>query len=276
MAIVERRVYEAAVQPEVLIKDDENVWVIAWGSAFGLTLPKSGWRLACVYLETLGAESTLTPYQLKYLQRFEPAVNRFSAMIVQTPGMLEAAKARGWPVIVSPTGWDPDVMGHPDFAAQKNQKLTCYGTKYGHRLDVMPKLIASFGTDLAELAGCFGSARKKRLDRSGAVLTVLHCLGGSYPTMRLWQAASSAAAMISELSSDSWPAVEGEHYFGIDPISPTAVDVAIERIQAILADAATLRAMAERAHGHLRRYTPLVCMQEYIAPGLESLPLGSG
>lgn len=245
--------------------EDPSLVVILWRDS---PVPvERSCRVGRVYLETLYGVGTLptTPYQRNLLEEFEAKCSRLDFTVVQTPSMVNDAKARGWPTpLLCPTGWDPDVMGRPDFSIQKTLDIGCYGTNYGHREEAMPPLLVAMSGSLFQFTG-LGNARKRTLDHFAAVLTVLHSPGCSYPTMRLWQAAASSAAMISE-PGDAWPARPGEHYVQIPLIrSGDALGETVRLLREILADRLTLMLTAKRAYESLREFTPEWCMG-FLAP----------
>lgn len=271
MTVMGQREFAAA---KASLLGDPSVAIVLWGDidASLPPLPDRRCLLTTVYVETLGPEELLTEYQKKQLESFEAHRNIFDAIIVQTPPMVEAATLRGWHPVLCPTAWDPAVVGIPDFSAKKQLSVATYGVKYGHRIEAFSIAKRILGSKLIETTGFFGKLRKSMLDSAVAILTLLHCPGCSYPTMRLWQAASTSAALISEIvdPNDAWPAISGEHYLPLPLLSEATVP-ALEEVLVRLSNQDAMLSMARRAFEDLKQFTPSFCMESYLVPGLEDV-----
>lgn len=253
--------------------NDPAAVVVFWGDDESLpTREDRECFLATVYVETLGPEEMLSEYQRKQLESFEKRRDVFDAVVVQTPDMAKTATARGWKAILCPTAWDPAIVGVPDFAAKKQLGVASYGMMYGHRIEASKIARGILGSKLIDINGFYSTLRKTMLDSSVAVLTLLHCPGCSYPTMRLWQAASTSAAMISEVASpdDAWPAVSGEHYLPLPILSEENVS-AFKEVLALTEDKGAMLEIAKLAYSDLKKFTPSYCMETYLVPGLEEV-----
>jgi hypothetical protein len=271
MHVMKKRNFDAAKH---LLLEDPDAVIVLWGDLDASLPPLKGrkCRLTYVYTETLGKEGLLTEYQMGKLKAFEDRRDIFDAVIVQTPPMMETAKARGWRSILCPTAWDPACLGEPNFSIKKQIEIATYGVKLGHRTFAFNEAKRLLQQKLVEVTGFFGNLRKTTLDAATAVLTLLHCPGASYPTMRLWQAAATSAAMISEIAQpdDAWPAVAGAHYLPLPILTVENASAALGGLTDFLSGPQAPK-LAKEAHEYLKQFTPSFCMDRYLIPGLEEI-----
>lgn len=169
---------------------------------------------------------------------------------------------------VSPAGYDPEIMGRPNWEEPKTKDIALYGAFTGIREWIVPDLRKSLDGRLDEFSGVHKKARANRLSGSRAVLIVPHS-PGSFPQWRLWHAIASSATLLAPWSS-AWPAENGKHYIELpfpDPARPwpfiDAVTEALRRPD--LAD------VARRAHEDLSQITVARAFEEWTVPEIERI-----
>jgi hypothetical protein len=169
---------------------------------------------------------------------------------------------------VSPAGYDPVVMGLPDWDRPKKTDVALYGAFTGIREWIIPDLRARLDGRLDEFSGIHKKARAQRLCDSRAVIIVPHS-PGSFPQWRLWHAVASSAALLAPWPS-AWPGENGKHYIELpfpDPARPwpfvDAVTAALGRMD--LAD------IARRAHADLSKITVEKAFEEWTVPEIERM-----
>lgn len=163
---------------------------------------------------------------------------------------------------VMPAGYDPEVMGQPDWSRPKDFDLSFYGSGAGRRAWILKAVETRLGARFLRIVG-FAGVRKALLDRCRAVLYVGHSDETSFPGMRLWQAAAASAALVSE-ERDPWPAIPGTHLISIPAAIEASPDAFLASLETVLKG--DLESVARAAHQELSRWTVERCMEEFMVP----------
>jgi hypothetical protein len=141
-----------------------------------------------------------------------------NAAFGHTPWMASRLEKDGVPGFVLPMGWDPEVMGTPDWEAKKKCRFTYVGAPAGKRAWVIPGMRLALGKDMHEPQDKWGKELIGIFNESVANLYLSHSNVHSFSTFRIWQTMSSSAALIAEKGRDCWPMEEGM-YIGVPTIT---------------------------------------------------------
>jgi len=247
---------------------DPDCAVIFWGyisppHIFRMVPQKRSAALVLRNSESIGYEKDLDPGQVGVLDSFKKAFKSFDAVFVGSP--LEAEFLRPWcPKIGwAPVGYEPEVMGAPDWKQRKDLDLVFYGAPYGRREWILPALRRHFGKRLLVCpVGTYGLRRKRFCERSRAILHVGHAREVSAPGFRIAQIPSTSAAFITE-SQDAWPAVHKKHFVALPMARKDHMDAFIDRLEEALK--LPLEAVARAAHKDLSKFTVERAMWYYTS-----------
>jgi len=227
--------------------------------------PKRSAAIALRYSESIGEADKLNPGLAEVLKIFMSGMGAFDAVLVGSPSAEKFLKPYCRKIAVDPIGYDPGVMGTPDWDRAKTHDLIFYGSPYGRREWILPALQRHFGKRLLFVQKTiYGKKRKRLCDRCRATLYVGHSEEIAVPGFRIWQAVATSAALVTE-AADAWPAVAGVHYVGIPTARKDHMDEFIEGIEKALL--LPLGAIARRAHADLSKYTIEKDM-EFVAAAL--------
>ena len=252
---------------------DEHRMFILWGTiehAGPAISANRRCKLAIQYLETIGNPEWLSPNQRAVLGPFLDRARQFDLVFAQTPEAVEWLQNRvGAKARLAPVGYDPQVMGRPDFEAEKTGDLAFYGAVMQRR-EILRHLQPYLRHELSDISGVYGMQRQHRLNESRAILQVHHTRADcSFASFRIWQAIGTSAVLLME-PIDAWPAVPGRHYLEFPPLSTDNLMEAAGAIDAIL-DRSDLLDVARLAHEELSVYTPAFCMERFVVPASAEL-----
>lgn len=240
---------------------DPAVMAVFWARLPELPAGRSA-KVAFRYTESVGKPEALIVNQRADMDGFMPRAGEPDLVLVGNPAAAEFMRPFCRRVAHAPIGYEPEVMGTPDWSARKDFDLLFYGTMVGRREWIIPAVEERLGGGFVRI-GCFGAERKAEVERAKAVLHVGHSGETSFPGMRLWQAVATSAALITE-RRDAWPAAEGRHYVGLPVAERERMDVFLDALTEALN--ASHAEIARRAHEDLSRYTVERCMEEFVVP----------
>jgi hypothetical protein len=246
--------------------DEKNV-IIFWGPLPEIPETRRA-GVALRYTESVGPSDGLTPVQRDIIATFTARVRDIDVLIGGTETVAEFWRPICWRTAVAPIGYEPGVLGTPDWTVKKTVGITFHGNLLGRRTWILKALRRHFPK--FAWINAFGMERKKALDRSLVDLYIGHSDEPSFPGMRIWQAISSSAALATE-PRDAWPAVQGRHYFTLPPADHDKPIIFLDAVKRLLADPSMLRQVAMTAHGDLSSYTIEHCMEEFIIPATEGM-----
>lgn len=224
-----------------------DLFVLSWEAV--VVGPKSARRahVAVIYNEAIGEPKNMIPWHVEWFERFEALAPTYDCVLAHTPKMADWLSDRlGLVTDVFPLGWDP-AMGEPNFDCDKKQNVAFYGYIAGNREWAIPALKYLLGSDFVHLVGHYGLALNLELNQSQTVLHVPHSDVMTFPSFRLWKAASSSAALLSE-ATDTWPFVAGEHFIAIPKITIENLCVVRDAICEAILDNEKALSVARRAH----------------------------
>jgi hypothetical protein len=228
------------------------------------------YKIAYVYSEALDAnQSKLLPAHLSHWRSFAGLKHKFDAVFAHTPRAAEIVKATGLPTFVMPAGWDASAMGVPRWRCPKHHTVAYHGSMVGRRELIVPYL--KEGIDgFEDVTGLFGRGLLGRLDVTRASLYIAHSMVESFSTWRLWQVASTSAALIAE-NGDTWPFEAGKHFVPIDHMTLDNAKEVTHEISGWLRSRDRLNDIANEAHKLAQRYTVDRVEDEFVFPAIEAL-----
>jgi len=261
--------FVATYEPEFWNRD---IMLIFWHE-FPYEIP-AGRRSKIALRWTESAGNGLQGDQASSLERFKQVAPIPDLVLCGCPSVMDFVRPMVRRVGLHPIGYDPEIMGWPNWACEKKYDVAFYGSPCARRDEILGAVRKLLG-DRFVLVNSFGMDRKAVLDQSRSVLYVGHSRERSFPGMRIWQAISSSAALLTE-ERDAWPAVRGTHYVSLaDPMRPNLPDTHSEYLGVFLARleralATGLGPIAQKAHDDLRAYTVERCM-EYVVQASRDL-----
>lgn len=193
-----------------------------------------------------------------------PKIGAVDIVFAGCPAAAEWLRPNCRKVALGPIGYDPVVMGTPNWLAKKQYDLVFYGTPTGRRKWILPEIAKRRGFRFARF-NAFGRDRTSFLNSSRAVLHVGHSDEPGFPGMRLWQAIASSAALLTE-PRDAWPAVAGRHYVELPKPAEDRIGEFLDAIERALSG--PLENTARVAHEELSKYTVERCMNEFFVPAI--------
>lgn len=236
--------------------------------------PGPKWQRKCkvvtVYSEALDDDGAkLLHGHLDHWNNFRIMSVHFDAVATHTPMTAEIVARAGCPTFVMPVGWDPDAMGRPRRDAPKLHKFLYHGSCVGRRELVIPYLRANLGNDhFLDGTGMFGRSLLGTLDTADASLYIAHSEVASFSTWRLWQTASTTAAMVAE-PGDTWPFEIGKHYVGIQRVTMLNAPQTVRDLAELVKRRDLLLEVATRAYEEVAcRYTVDHIEDAYLVPAL--------
>lgn len=241
--------------------------VILWGAASleGGKLPGKGALVAVRFTETYARPEDTTPDQARWFAEFSARRSEYDLVVVHSPSVYAGIAPGVRRAVLSPIGYQADVMGRPDWEKPKDWDAAGYGTPVGRRTWLMPRVREHLGKRYRDVTGNFGRERKLLLDQARAILYVNHSRAAAFGTSRLWQAVASSAALLIG-RCDAWPAVEGRHYVALPWAEEGEVGAYLGALEEALGRD-DLAAIARRTHEELSRYTVRRCLEDFIVPG---------
>lgn len=245
---------------------DPRLLLIFWGTLPRLPLGRSA-RVAHRYTESAGAIAGLVKNQQRIMGDFIQRGQEPDLVLVGSPSIYDLLKPHCRQISLYPIGYDPDIMGVPDWGRSKAFDVGFHGTLVGRREIAIPYLQARLGRRFLKIED-FGRARKEALDGCRVDLHVGHSTEPSFPGMRLWQAAAASAAIVTELR-DAWPAQDGLEYMALPSFDQDDPDRFLGALEGALQ--VPLEEIARRAHGHLEQFRIERCMRDFLVPASAAL-----
>lgn len=249
---------------------DPMVMFVQWCQVDPLPKDRRKAIVTHVYSEAMNwvRTGTLLPDHMREWERFCQWAVNYDAAFAHTPNMVQAVGQAGIPTYLLPLGWDAEAMGSPHFDQAKFNDLVFYGSYVGMRTVVLPFLQEKLGKRLKNISGSYGQSLQQELNASIASLYVPHSDVDSYSTWRLWQAAATSAATISE-PGDTWPFMAGEHFYQIEKMTLSNLPEVAEDIRKALDS--DLLSMSKRAYELAREFSTGACAENYLVPASISI-----
>jgi len=243
---------------------DPNNTIILWWVPFPTLLdvvpPQRKAAFAIRYMESIGPFEKLCSLQKSAFTRSLRAFEVPDVLFVESPSAAEFIRPYCQKAAAYPVGYDPEVMGTPDWSTPKEYDFGFCGIMTGRRDWIIPALKRRFGSKFIQIWGPYGLERKRIYDRCRVALYVPHSEEICLPGMRIWQFISSSAALVME-KRDGWPAIAGRHYIELPEAKESELDKFIDQVEQVLKQ--PLEEIARRAHTELSGYTVEKAM-EYI------------
>lgn len=232
-----------------------NAIILWWWNYPGLLQvvpPQRKASLALWYGESVGPPEKLCPHQRGIFSGLEWYFRTVDLVLVGSPLAARFLAPRCKRVAYAPIGYDPKIMGTPDWSAPKEYDFGYCGFPIGRREWIVPALKRRFGKRFLNFFGPSRLERKRIYDRCRAVLYIPHSEEPSLPGLRIWQSIASSAPLITE-KRDCWPAVPGKHYIEVPETKIENVDRFVDQVERALK--LPLMDIARRAHDELSVYT---------------------
>lgn len=247
-----------------------EIAAVFWGRLPEIPADRSV-KVVLRYTESVGRPEALVENQRREIREFIPRAGLPDLVITGCPAAAEFMAPFCRNTAHAPVGYDAETMGTPEWYAVKEFDLVFYGTPVGRREWILPAVEKRLGRRFLWI-GCFGAERKTAVERARYVLHVGHSAEASFPGMRLWQAAATSAALITE-KWDAWPAAAGTHYVELAPAAEESLDVFLDALENALGE--PHGETAWRAHEDLSRYTVERCVEEFVVPAVKRLVEGN-
>jgi len=214
--------------------------------------------------------SKLSDEHQSIYKRFVSTAPLLDAIACHTPWMAAQFRERtGRPTIVLPHGWDRRAMGEPVWGTGKTSEAIFYGSMVGKRAAVLEELVKyGLGRGLSVQNGVFGRKLIETLNTTKCVLNIYHWDCASYSTWRLFQAACSSAALVTE-DGDIWPLSPAARLTLPFRVSVETVPDLAATICSLSHGRATL--IAEAAFAEIQSFTMDSVINNYIVDQTETL-----
>jgi len=220
--------------------------------------------LAIWYMESVGPIDKLCPPQKATLARFLDYFKTPDIVIATSPPAAAFLKPYCKKVTFAPTGYEPKVMGTPDWTRIKEYDFGYCGWPTGRRDWIIPALENHFGNRMIHFFGPYGQERKLIYEKCRATLYIAHSDEPSFPGFRIWQSVATSSALVTE-KRDVWPATAGRHYVEVPEAKKEDVGEFVAKIEQTLN--LPLEEIARRAHTELSLYAVDRAM-EYITAAI--------
>ena len=285
LSLSRRRPWVHVITPEVFhrVKDgDTGPWrdpravFVCWD----LVDPGPKHLRACkvmhVYAEALDHDGTLLlPAHLAHWHRFKDLAAHYDACLVHAPDARDVVIHAGILTYVMPVGWDEAAMGVPRWDTPKFRTYAYHGSMTGRRDVIIPYLKHELGALFHDVTGSFGRGLLGHLDVARASLYVAHSSVASFSTWRLWQTASTSAAMVAEVG-DTWPFVSGRHYISAGRFRLEDAAHWVQALRDLSEQHDKLTEVAQAAHEEIaRKFTVDHVEDHYLVPAIEAMMAAS-
>lgn len=252
------------------IAQDERNFVAIWGVWAPRPTPRRKAIFTRVYSEPFDTdESKMIGYHCHWLSSLRANVRHMDAIFGHTPWMAEKLAHKNAPGHVLPMGWDPLVLGRPNWDATKKHRFTYKGDVIGKRKWLVPGMQGALGKDMHQSVDEWGADFVTKLNNSTARLELSHSDTFSFPTFSLWQTLASSAALIAEKQRDCWP-LEEDMYVGVPTIT-RANGPQVARTIASIPDS-VYASKARRAYDSLAdEFTLERVIADYLIPASEQI-----
>lgn len=264
--------HEEGELPKLLRESGPEDVLILWHDLLGPEMSQKETRanLILYWPETVGSGIGMTVHQTDMLRGLVRArAGLYGGILFYDPlsreflsGVLPVRTG------VSPAGYDPEIMGQPNWDEPKKTDVALYGAFTGIREWIIPDLRERLDGRLDEFSGIHKKARAERLSGSRAILIVPHS-PGSFPQWRLWHAIASSAALLAPWPS-GWPGESGKHYIELPFPDPARPWPFVDAVVAALGRS-DLAAFARRAHEDLSKITVARAFEEWTVPEIERI-----
>lgn len=226
-------------------------------------------KAKCVfqYMESVGHPQDLTPDQNSYLSSNLARSLEPDLFIAGTPTVVDFWNRHGRRAALAPIGYDPEIMGVPDWHRPKLYDIGFCGSMTGRRMWIIPAVQKRFGSKFL-VTDLFGRERNEAFNACRAMLYVGHSTERAFADLRLWSAMSTSAALITE-DREAWPARRGLDFFAVNPAREENPDAFVDSLEAALL--APLPSFARNMNEHLAPYTVDFCIEKYTIPAIEAM-----
>jgi hypothetical protein len=250
---------------EETIAANERNFVVIWG-VWAKRPPEDRKAIYTrVFSEALDDDlDNMIGYHRNWLNSAQRNLRHMDAAFGHTPWMAGRLEQNGVPGYVLPMGWDPLVLGRPNWDIPKRHRFTYVGAMAGKRAWLVPGMQGALGEDMHHATDVWGADFIARLNASVANLYLSHSDIHSFSTFRIWQTLSSSAAMIAEKGRDCWPMEEGM-YIGVPTIT-RANGPQVARTIAAIPDSVYASAARKLHEGLAADFTFEKVLTDYLIP----------
>ena len=246
---------------------DPNNTVVFWCQLPAVIPTDRKAKCVLYHLESSGDPAKLTRGQGEIVERFAQRARELDLLAVTTPAAKDFWSPRVSRVAVVPIGYDPDVMGIPDWSCPKTYEIGFCGTVVGRREWILPVLQDRLGKDFVVIQES-GRAMREAFNGCRAMLHIAHSDEVGFPTLRLWHAISTSAALVTE-RRDAWPAIPNKHVLQVPPAEKNNLGLFIDALRDALQN--PLEKIAQQANKELSCYTVERCIKDFMIPAIDSI-----
>lgn len=246
---------------------DPDLVLVFWGR-FPIVSDRRRATLVFRYTESVGDPELLAQVQRDLMQDFATRAHVPDLLLAGCPAVADYWSRLCRAVAVAPIGYEPAVLGRPDWGARKKFPVGYRGHFIERRTWATRWLQQKLGPRFHWIHG-FGLDRKRELDACSVDLYIGHSIEYGFPGARLWQSIASSAALATE-RRDVWPAVPGRHYVELPVFDHDDRGKFLSAIRETF-ERAPLEQISRTAHAELSTYTVDRCMEEFVVPAVEGL-----
>lgn len=264
MSVLDARDFDSLRNSEAY--QDPGLFIVTWVHSYAGPREHRKAKVASVYAEAVGPRETMLGPHKERWDEWAARIKDYDLLLGHTPFMAEEIGKLGVPSAIYPVGWDPEVVGGPDFSKERENAFVFYGSMAGVREWAIPALKARLGGLLQDKTGTFGVNLSYALRNAVGNLYIPHSYVQSFSTWRTWQSLPAGSAMVGE-NSDIWPLVPDVHYLTIPRITTENVDTVAGRLRSILENPSELQGIARRAWDEVAcGYTVEKVVRNFLVP----------
>jgi hypothetical protein len=246
---------------------EQDLVLIFWGRMPSVPKHRRA-TLVFRYTESVGDPELLIEAQRDLMTAFAAQAHLPDLLLAGCPAVANYWSQLCRAVAVAPMGYEPTILGEPDWSTKK-----CFDVAYrGHYVDRRTWLLRRLQRHLQNRfhwIHSFGLNRKRELDACRADLYIGHSVEYGFPGARLWQSIASSAALLTE-PRDVWPAVPGRHYVELPLAKHDDWRRFVVEVSEIV-NSAPLDEISRTANRELSTYTIDRCMSEFIVPAVSKV-----
>ena len=247
------------------IAQDERNFVVIWGVWSPRPPQERKAMFTRVWSEAYDDdEMNMIKHHRDWLSSARANIRHMDGVFGHTPWMASRMETDSVPGFALPMGWDPEVMGTPDWEAEKKHRFTYIGAIAGKCRWLVPGMQGALGDEMHQPQDIAGKSRTDMFNASHANLYLSHADVHSFPTFRIWQTLCSSAALIAEKGRDCWPMTE-EMYIGMPTIARANGPKVANMIKSVPNDMYAMT--ARRLHDGLATdFTIEKILEDYLIP----------
>lgn len=253
--------------PEKPEWDDPDLAVIFLCNIPWVVPPGRRAKFIFQYVESVGDPRNMVPEQRKWLEYYMTRAQEPDLFLGGTPTVRDFWAPLARRSALTPLGYNPEIMGSPDWTRAKTYDVGFCGVNVGRREWILPALQRRLGNRFLNITA-FGRARNDAFDFCKAMLYIGHSEERAFADMRLWSAVATSAALVTE-DRDAWPAIPGKHYLTLPHAQKENPDEFVDAVEKALKE--PLVDIAKAMHKDLSVFTTEECITKFTIPAIEAI-----